>query len=98
MACCGKAKRAKVKNLMETQSFLLNSLKQLGLMKDRDPKDLNNKTLNDYHMKTHMLYAGNIKHRPLNKKFINSVVSLHNKLVKEMLNRGMNHSSPLNKV
>lgn len=98
MACCGKAKRAKVKNLMETQSFVLNSVKQLRLLKDSKPKDLQNKKLNDYHLKTHMLYAGNIKRRPLNKEFINSVVSLHDEFVKEMLKRGMKHNSPLKKV
>ena len=83
---------------METQSFFLNSVKQIKLLKEANPSKLDNKKLNDYHMKTHMLYAGNIKHRPLNKTFINSIVSLHNEFVKEMLKRGMNHNSPLNKV
>lgn len=83
---------------METQSFLLNSVKQLKVLKNSKPKDLENKKLNDYHLKTHMLYAGNIKRRPLNKEFINSIVSLHDEFVKEMLKRGMKHNSPLKKV
>ena len=98
MGCCNKKKRVKTKNLVETQSFILNSVKQLNVLKDSKPKDLPNKKLNDYHLKTHMLYAGNIKRRPLNKKFINSIVSLHDEFVKEMLNRGMKHNSPLKKV
>lgn len=98
MSCCNKTKRARTKNLMETQSFLLNSVKQLNVLKNSNPEDLPNKKLGDYHLKTHMLYAGNIKKRPMNKKFINSIVTLHDEFVKEMLKRGMKHNSPLNKV
>lgn len=98
MACCKKAKRARVKNLMETQSFVTNSLKFLKSMKDVKPKDLENKKLNDYHLKTHMLYAGNIKRRPINKPFINSIVKLHDEFVKEMVKRKMKHNSPLKKI
>lgn len=67
-------------------------------MKGKVPSSLKDRTLLDYHKKTHMLYAGNIKRRPVNKKFLNSIVDLHNKFVAEMLKRGMKHNTPLKKV
>ena len=82
----------------EESTFFKNSIQLLKGFQDTKPSDLSNATLLDYHMKTHMLYAGNIKKRPLNKSFINSIVSLHDKLVKEMLKRKMRHNTPLKKV
>lgn len=78
--------------------FLKNSIKVFKSLKDDNPKKLNNSQLSDYHRKTHMLYAGNIKRRPVNKDFINAVVSYHNRLVKEMLKRKMKHNTPLEKI
>jgi hypothetical protein len=98
MGCCNKRKKAKTKNLLENQNILLNSLKQKRIMSKVNPKELTNKKLNDYHLKTHMLYAGNIKRLPDSKQFVNSIVSLHDKFVKEMLSRGIKHNSPLRKV
>jgi uncharacterized protein YbgA (DUF1722 family) len=66
--------------------------------RDSKPSTLQNAQLLDYHRKTHMLYAANIKREPVNKKFVNYIVSLHNKFVKEMLKRGMNHNTPLEKI
>jgi len=67
-------------------------------MKDRNPTSLKDKQLLDLHKKTHMLYAGNVKRKPVNKKFVNSIVDLHDKFVKEMLKRGIKHMSPLKKI
>jgi hypothetical protein len=67
-------------------------------IRDRSPSELENQTLLDYHRKCHMLYAGNIKRNPPNKQFINSLVSYHDRLVKEMLKRGMKHNTPLKKI
>ena len=67
-------------------------------MQDKNPALLNDKLLLDYHKKTHMLYAGAVARRPVNKPFVNSTVTLHDKLVEEMLNRGMKHTTPLNRV
>jgi len=63
-----------------------------------NPSPLQNQTLLDFHRKTHMLYGGAIKHRPMNRSFINSIVQLHDIYVREMLKRGMKHYSPLKKV
>jgi len=65
---------------------------------DAVPRKLNNQLLQDYHRKTHMLYAGNIKRTPVNKKFINLIVDLHDEFVKEMLKRKINHNTPLKKI
>ena len=70
----------------------------LARMKDKDPRSLITRTLLDYHRKTHMLYAGAIKRKPINKIFINSIVGLHDKLVKEMLKRKIKHTTPLKKI
>lgn len=78
--------------------FLKNSLKLLKAFMDANPRKLNDKLLLEYHRKCHMLYAGNIKNKPVNKTFINKVVTLHDKFVKDMLRRKMNHNSPLKKV
>ena len=67
-------------------------------MRDKRPSLLPDKLLLDYHKKTHMLYAGAIARKPLNKPFVNSTVDLHDNLVEEMLNRGMQHNTPLKKV
>ena len=97
-ACCGRNRKPKTKNLLEQPTFVKNSLKLLTTLKDVKPSKLKNKTLIDYHMKTHMLYSGNIKRRPINKTFINTIVTLHDNFVKEMLKRKMKHNTPLNKV
>jgi hypothetical protein len=66
-------------------------------MKNEVPAKLSNKSLNDRHRKTHMLYGSAVK-RKLPKDFINSIVDLHDGFVKEMLNRRMKHNTPLKKV
>lgn len=80
------------------KSFLKNSLTLFKAMMDVNLSQLNDKLLLEYHRKCHMLYAGNIKRRPVNKPFINSVVSFHDKIVKEMEKRKFKHNSPLKKV
>ena len=67
-------------------------------MEDKNPSSLVTKTLLDFHRKTHMLYSGAIKRKPQNKKFINSIVVLHDKLVREMLKRKFKHTTPLKKL
>jgi len=79
-------------------NFLKNSLRLYKLLKDAVPSKLTNQQLLEYHRKTHMLYQGNIRHRPPNKQFINMIVDLHDSFVKEILRRGMNHKSPLKKI
>jgi len=81
-----------------SDSFLKRSVDLFTSIRGRSPADLENKTLNDYHRKTHMLYAGNMKRNPPNKQFINSLASYHDSLVKEMLKRGMKHNTPLKKI
>jgi hypothetical protein len=67
-------------------------------MANKDPSKLHKKILMDYHKKTHMLYAAAIKRKPPNKKFINSIVTLHDNLAKEMIRRGIDHKSPLESI
>ena len=83
---------------MQRRLLETDTLKMLIKMKDRVPAELKDKQLLDLHKKTHMLYAGNIKRNPVNKKFVNSVVDLHDRFVKEMLKRGMKHITPLKKI
>lgn len=82
----------------KSDQFLKNSIKLFAAFRDLDPKDLGDKTLIEYHRKTHMLYAGNVKRKAPNKQFINSIVDYHDRLVKEMLKRGFNHNTPLKKI
>lgn len=98
MTCCGKKKRTKIHRVVEDQKLLKQSLKLLYAFKDIKPSTLKDQTLLDYHRKTHMLYEANIKRRPITKTFINQIVDLHNKFVKEMLKRKMKHNTPLKKV
>lgn len=79
-------------------NFTSNSMYMLKALINSKPKKLNDRLLQDYHRKCHMLYAGNITRTPVNRTFINSIVELHNRFVKEMLSRGMNHNTPLKKV
>lgn len=67
-------------------------------MKRTVPSSLTDKQLLDYHKKTHMLYAGNVKRNPVNKSFVNSIVELHDKFVEDMQRRKMNHKTPLKKI
>jgi len=75
-----------------------NSLKLFSAMKDADLTKIDRQLLLDYHRKTHMLYAANIKHTPPNKSFINLIVELHDRFVKEMLKRNIKHNTPLRKI
>lgn len=95
MPCCGKKRR-----VMEARRRVVeqNNLKQYKSMKGKNPSLLNDKLLLDYHKKTHMLYAGAVARKPVNRPFANSMVALHNKFVEEMLNRGMKHNTPLEKI
>jgi len=83
---------------MQRRVLELDMLQIVKSMRSRSPSSLTPKTLLDYHRKCHMLYQGNIKRKPINKQFINSIVDLHDSLVKEMLKRKMKHTSPLKKV
>lgn len=78
----------------DTHKFLAQ-LKDLTKTK---VKNLPTKQLLDFHRKCHMLYSGNIKRKPINKEFINSIVSLHDMIVKEMRKRKLNHTTPLRKL
>lgn len=97
MSCCHR-KPQQVKAISEKQQEALLSLKILKSFMDAKPSKLSDKVLLDYHKKTHMLYAGNVNRNPPNKNFINSIVDLHDKFVKEMLRRKMNHNTPLQKI
>lgn len=78
--------------------FLRQSKFVMKSMRDARLSDLRNNLLLDYHRKCHMLYGGNIKNKPLNKTFINSIVDLHDRIVKEMVRRKMKHNTPLKKL
>jgi len=98
MGCCKGKRKAKLQRLMQKRILELEQLKIHKKMDEKLPSSLKNPTLIDYHRKTHMLYQGNIKRKPLNTKFINSIVNLHNNFVTEMLKRRMKHNTPLSKV
>lgn len=97
-SCSSKKKKQQLKEKMERRLFETDMLKMAVRMRDRDPSSLTNKQLLDYHKKTHMLYEGNKKRNPINKKIVNSFVDLHNIFVQEILKRGMNHNTPLYKI
>lgn len=78
--------------------FVKNSMIVFKAFRDAKPRSLGDKLLLEYHRKCHMLYAGNIKGNPPNKTFINSIVDYHDRLVKEMKRRKMQHNSPLKKI
>lgn len=95
MACCKK--KRKLKRLMDSK-FFKNSIKVMKAMKDAKPMKLKDRNLLDYHRKCHMLFSGNVRHKPPNKVFINSIVDLHDSLVKEMERRNIKHNTPLKKL
>lgn len=99
MPCrCSSKKKAKLTEQMQRRLLETEMFKIVMNMKDKVPTSLKDKQLLDYHKKTHMLYAGNIKRKPVNRAFVNSVVDLHNRFVEEMLKRGMKHNTPLKKI
>lgn len=79
-------------------SLLSKSFQIFKSMQNGSLKDVSNSQLLDLHRKCHMLYMANIRHKNLNKKFLNSIVMFHVKIVKEMLRRNMKHNSPLKRV
>ena len=99
MVCCGKRTKPNNKKLLEEDIISFkDNLKHVNKMKNVIPKNLNDKLLLKYHRKTYMLYLDNIKRRPINKAFVNASVDLHNKFIKEMLRRKLNHNTPLSKI
>ena len=78
--------------------MFFTEIKNILRRMDTEPSKLENKTLVDYHRKTHMLYSKSIKSKPLNRKLINNIVNLHDNYVKEMTKRNMNHKTPLRKI
>ena len=70
----------------------------MRMMRDHDFNTLEKKKLLDFHRKTHMLYEAHIRKKPVNKAFVNSIVVLHDQIVKSMLKRGIQHNSPLKKI
>ena len=96
MPCkCSKKRKSKY---MQRRLFEIEQFKIFRNMRSKLPKSLSRQILLDYHRKTHMLYEGNIKRKPINKEFVNSIVDLHDKFVKEMLQRGISHKTPLKRV
>jgi len=95
MPCCNKKRR-----IIEARRRVLHekTLKKYNTMQDKDPALLKDALLLEYHKKNHLLYAGAVARRPVNKPFVNSTVDLHNKFVDELLNRGITHNTPLNKI
>lgn len=83
---------------MQKRLLEIDMLKVVRSMKTKNPSSLESNLLLDYHRKTHMLYQGNINRKPVNKDFINSIVALHDNLVREMLKRRMKHNTPLSKI
>jgi len=79
-------------------SLLSKSFQIFKSMQNVNLKDVSNSRLLDLHRKCHMLYMANIRHKNLNKKFLNSLVTFHDEIVKEMSRRNMKHASPLEKV
>ena len=82
---------------MESKFFKQSSV-MMNAMRDTNLSELSNQQLLDYHRKCHMLYGGNIKNNPVNKKFVNSIVTLHDRIVKQMMKRNMKHNTPLVKL
>ena len=103
MACCGKrkaAQRAARARLTEAQQKLVEvqQMRTLRLLKDKEPSTLPTKLLIEYHRRTHMLYSGAMRRKPINKNWVNEVVDTHDQYVSEMLKRGIKHNTPLKKI
>lgn len=95
MACCGKKRRKKFSYAVSRQRFESKAFKSLINLKGKDIQKLPQPLLLQYHDQTHALYKGAIKHKPVNKVFINEVVTLHDQYVEEMVKRGIEHTKPL---
>jgi hypothetical protein len=98
MACCNKTRKEKVRQVMKRRLFEADKQSTVSKLSTQNPKTIDKKLLSDYHRKTHMLYQGALRYKPPNKGFINRVVSIHDTYVKEMLHRGMKHSTPLQRL
>jgi len=86
-----------IKNILTELSFI-QILAKFKDITNPEIRKLSNPLLLEYHRKCHMLYGGAIKRQPPNVSFINEIVSLHDRFVKEMLRRNMKHNSPLKKL
>ena len=95
MPCCNKKRR-----IIEARRRVLHekALQKYNTMQDKDPALLKDTLLLAHHKTIHLLYAGAVTRRPVNKPFVNSTVDLHNTFVNELLNRGTTHNTPLNKI
>lgn len=86
-----------MRNLL-TELNLLQSAAKLKDYNKASTKKLAKNTLFDYHRKTHMLYGSATKRKPINEKFVNELVDLHDMFVDEILRRGFKHNTPLKKI
>lgn len=98
MACCQKRRKEQVKRLMKRRIFEVEGFSILKLLKKNPPRLLHDKLILDYHRKTHILYKGAIKHKPLNRIFITQICELHSEFVKELTNRKMEHQTPMQRI
>jgi len=95
MPCCHKRRKAQVIKLVQRRIFESDSHTIIKNLKVNAPSILNDQKLVNTHTKIHSLYSKAIKFNPPNKKFINNVVSIHNRYVEEMIKRKMKHTSPI---
>ena len=77
---------------------LYSKSRLLAILGEVNPRKVNDKLLLEYHRKCHMLYAGNIKRKNVNKEFISFIVKFHDEIVEEMTRRGFQHKTPLEKI
>jgi len=99
MPCGGCQKKRRPNNkLAMNAKFLKKCLREARAMKDANLSEKTNKELTDYHRKCHMLYSSNMKNKPINKSFINSIVEFHNRTAKQMSKRTMKHNTPMSKI
>jgi len=98
MACGACSKKGKVRKPTMDVKLFKRSLAQISRMNDTNLSDIFNNLLLNYHIKCHMIYGSNMKNRPINKTFINSIADLHSRIVKEIKNRKMKHNTPLRKI
>ncbi len=58
-------------------------------------KKIPNKELVNMHYRTHQLHSLHKKKHPINRSYLKFLIKTHDTIVKEMLDRNINHNSPL---
>ena len=98
MSCCMKRRKEQVERIIERRNFEGKTTKFLIELKNISFSSIDKDILFEYHRKCHKVYKKAMSFKQPNTKFVNQVVMTHERLMKELLKRGVRHDTYLEKI